>query len=221
MPGLLRQRAIERNHVRAAKQFVESQSRDRVRTLALRTAGGQNRRAHVHAQGTRRDRQATTDRTVADDAERLSLELQERTLPVAIVDRPLPIARMHGSIMQPDPVAELEQQRERVLHDARRAVRRYVAHCDAAFRRRLEIDGIDARRQHAHAAEQWQLGEGIAPQLRLVQQYDVRLPSSLDRFGLARPLVDRQLAKLGQLRPRIVTRVHRVTVEHHDFRHLS
>ena len=51
--------------------------------------------------------------------------------------------------MRADVAARLEQQRERVLRDARRAVAGHVAHGDAALFGRRDVHNIIARRKHA------------------------------------------------------------------------
>ena len=117
-------------------------------------------------------------------------------------------------------VADLQQKGDGILADRRCAVGRHVHDRDALFPRVVVIHNVIARRKHRDQPDIRARVDRRAGDRRFVHDHDLRVADALrDQRGLGirRAVIDRQLAKRGQLCPAQIAGIFRITVQYYKF----
>jgi len=117
-------------------------------------------------------------------------------------------------------VADLQQKGDGILADRCCAVGRHVHDRDALFPRVVVIHNVIARRKHRDQPDIRARVDRRAGDRRFVHDHDLRVADALrDQRGLGirRAVIDRQLAKRGQLCPAQIAGIFRITVQYYKF----
>ena len=117
--------------------------------------------------------------------------------------------------MQPDMVADLQQQRHGKLRHRRRAVGGHVGNGDAALPCVRIVHDVIARCQHADEAQRRAGVQHGGGERRLVRQHDLGAADALDDLRLvrqARTVVDRQLTQRAQRVPAQIAGIFRISI---------
>ena len=218
---LRRERAVEKDKVRFAQQRIEQHIfRERPPLRALRAAVGEH--ADVHRAQDACD--GLTDAPKSDDARRLAADLDQRTLPIAEVDAPRPVPRMHGAIMKSDLRARLEEKRYRILCDIVRTIDRYIHDRNIPLACIHRVHDIVARRENSNRLEVWTGVNDRAREWCLIRHGDLRIADALcdqRRLRERRAVIDRHRTQRLQRRPADVPRVLCISVEHNNLHGIS
>ena len=213
---LRRKRAVEKDKVRFAQQRIERHIfRERPPLRALRAAVGEH--ADVHRAQDACDR--LTDAPKSNDACRLAADLDQRTLPIAEVDAPRPLPRMHGAIMKADLRARLEEECYRILCDIVRTIDGHVHDRNIPLACIRRVHDIVARREYSNRLEVWTGVNDRARERGLVRHGDLRIADALRdqrRLRERRAVVNRHRTQRLQRRPADVPRVLCISVEHNN-----
>ena len=184
--GLLGERRVERDHVRAGEQIVDRQQLDV--QLAGRRGVEEGVVGHdLHLEAAGAVRHPLADAAEADDPDRLALKLDAGDLAV-------PLPRPHRGVGLGHPAGEREEQREGVLGGRHQVGRGRVDDQDAELGRGGHVDVVDADAGAPHHLELLagaeQLGGGLGG---AAHDQGVEVGEDL---GQARALLRRELIDL-------------------------
>ena len=207
------QRAVERDDVGGAEEFVEGDESQAV-LVASRRPGVD---ADTHAEGAGDAGDGAADGAVADDAERLAVEFGDGVVPVAEVGAAGPAAFVDPGAVRFDVVRVREDVGEDHLGDGGRAVGGDVAHGDAALARGVEVHGVHAGGEQADVAALGELGDHGGAQDGLVGDDDLGVAGAFDDEVRGRAVVERAVAQRLEFAPVHVAGVDAEGIENDDF----
>ncbi|MPM72368.1 hypothetical protein SDC9_119342 [bioreactor metagenome] len=205
---------MQADHIGFFEQCVEIDiaADGSARVVLIRVKG-----EHTHAKRLCDLARALPDAAKADDAHRLSFQLDERIVPEAPVDIAAPAARVHRVAVMRHVMADFEQHSDCKLPHRRRAIGRDIANGDSALFCGGSIHNVVACRQHADVLHARACRQRLSRERRLVGQNRVRIFDAGDDFLLRRAVVHRHLAERFQRAPAQVSGVEGKSIQYYDF----